>query len=78
MCNSVNREIIEITELANQEWIRMLGNKYLGILEADTNQQAEMKRNNKKSVIQMKEKASKLNCVAEISPKGGTPGQFSF
>ena len=52
---SEKRETTEGTELPNQEKIRMLGEKenykYLGILEADTIKQAEMKEKVRKEYL---------------------------
>ena len=69
MCHASNekQKMTEGIELSNQGKIRMLGDKenyqYLGILEAGTIKQAEMKE-------KKKENHSKPNYIIEISSKG--------
>ena len=48
--------------------------KYLGILEADTIKQAEMKEKEKKNTSGEQESYSKPNYIAEISSKELIPG----
>ena len=61
---------MEEMELLNQERIRTLGKKekykYLGIFEADTIKQEEIKEKNKKSTTDEQENCSKPRSVAEI------------
>ena len=61
------------TELPNQVKIRTLGeketNKYLGILEADTVKQVEMKEKLRKSISGEPESYSRQNYVAETLSK---------
>ena len=61
-----------LTELLNQDKIRMLGEKeiykYLSILEADIIKQVEMKEKIK-SISGVLESYSRQNCVAEILSK---------
>ena len=48
--------------------------KYLGMLEADTIKQGEMKE--KKNTLGERENYSKPNYIVEISSKGETRGRF--
>ena len=68
------RHMTERKEVPNQDKIKMLGEMvtliYLGILEADTTKQAEMKGKIKKNTPREQENYSKPNYIAEISSKG--------
>ena len=68
------RQIMEVTELPNMKRIRTHGEKenykYLGILEADTIKQAEMKEKFKNSTSDERGNFWKPGSVAEISSKG--------
>ena len=62
-------------ELSNQEKIRKLGeeetHKYLGILEADTIKQVEMKEKTSRKIISgERENFSKQNFIARTLAKG--------
>ena len=69
--------MMEGIELPNLEKIRTLGEKeaykYLGILDADTIENAEMKEKISNTSVE-RENWSKLNYVVETSSKGWTPG----
>ena len=64
---SRKRQMTEVRELPNQEQIRTLGEqepyKYLGILEADTIKQAEMKERMKKTISKERENFSKPSYI---------------
>ena len=57
------RQMTEGVELPNQEKLKTLGEKetykYLGILEADTIKQVEMKETNEKRVLQKNQKITR-------------------
>ena len=65
------RHMTERIELRNQERIRTLGEKetykYLGILEADTIKQVELKEKNLKIVSQENEKTTRNQTVQQES-----------
>ena len=73
MCHANNekqeKQITHGIELLNQERIRTLGEKknykYLGILEANTIKQAEMKEKNNKKVSQTNEKTSRNQALLQ-------------
>ena len=71
---SGKRHMTEEIEIPNQGKIRTLRvietYKYLGMLEADTIKQAEMKEKLKKNTTGERENYSKPNYIAEISFKG--------
>ena len=71
---SRKRQITEGIELPNQDKIRMFGEKenykYLGILEADTIKQAEMKEKNSKTYLRRKRKLLKTKLRSRILIKG--------
>ena len=70
---SKTRQRTEGIELPNQgisERSEKRKNKYLGILEADTIKQAEMKEKIKKNTSGERENYSKPNSIAEILSKG--------
>ena len=76
---SGKRHITEGVQLPNQEVIRTLGEKetykYLGILEADTIKQQEMKERKKKnSISEEPENYSRQNSIARTLSKGQIPG----
>ena len=70
---SGKRPITEGIELANQEKIRMLGEKenykYLGILEVDIIKEAEMKEKIKKEYVRRTRKYLKQSYIAEKALK---------
>ena len=65
--------ITDGVELSNQYKIRMLGEKetynYLGILEADTIKQVEMKDKIQREYLRRTRKLLKTNCLAETLSK---------
>ena len=79
---SGKRETVEGIKVPNQESIRTLREKekymYLGILEADTIKQVEMKENIRKSISNERESFSKPNTTAGISPKRINIGTVSL
>ena len=62
---SRKRQMTEGIELPNQEKVRTLGEKYLGILEVDTIKPAEMKEKIKKEYLRRTRKPleTKLYCI---------------
>ena len=79
---SGKRQMTERIEQPNQEKIRTYGEKetykYLGILEADTIKQAEMKEKNKMSTSGKQENYSKVSYVVDTWIKEYTPGLYPF
>ena len=71
---SGKRHILEEVELPNQVVIKTLGEKetykYLGISEADTIKQVEMKQKLKKSISEEPENYSRQNSIAGTLSKG--------
>ncbi len=71
MCNACN--LTDRLEQPNQNKIRTLAEnetyKYLGILEADTIKQAEMKEKIQKEYLRKPENYSRQNSIAETSSK---------
>ena len=72
--------MIDRIELLNQDKIRTLGEKetykYLGILEADTIKQVEMKGKIQKEYLRRTKNYSRQNSLAEILSKEWIPGLY--
>ena len=74
MTRSRKRQMMEGIDLPNQEKIRTLGEKqiykYVGILEAVTIKQTEMKEKIKKEYLRRSRKLLEIKYIAKISLKG--------
>ena len=80
---SGKRHLTDEMELTNKDKIKTLAEnetyKYLGILEADTIKQAEMKEKSRKNISEELENYSRQNSIAETSSKESILGlYFSF